>query len=408
MLCGLFERFTERARHVVVLAQAEAREFKHDFVGAEHLLLGLLREEEGMAARVLGSFGVTVEHVRQEVLRLVEPGIEVTPGPLPFDPRAKSTFVRSLRESQALGHNYLGTEHLLLGLAGENEGVAHQILLGCGADAKKIRDAVVGLLAGPSSTRSFGLPSGVTSPTRHQLEGFTHGAREAVDLAREEAQELGHRHVGVEHLLLGLLREQDGVAAQVLGSLDITAEYVRAHVLKIVASGEDRSAQETPFSAPLTPRASRVLTHARREALLLKSEVVGTEHILLGLVREDGGITSRILLELGAGSLEVRDAVIGRLPARELEVAAPSSGRVALGEVWIRIGPSADLRDLLRAAGSHALESGREQIKIPDLLLALTRDASTRQRLAALGVDEALVGNAIEQRRASDPPAASA
>ena len=136
----MFERFTERARQVVVLAQDEARALKHNYIGTEHILLGLLREEEGLAARVLESLDITVEEVRAQVARIVGQGDEVTTGQIPFTPRAKKVLELALREALSLGHNYIGTEHILLGLVRENEGVAARILLDFDADSEKIRN----------------------------------------------------------------------------------------------------------------------------------------------------------------------------------------------------------------------------------------------------------------------------
>src|ERR687887_583260 len=144
----VFERFTERARQVVVLAQDEARALKHNYIGTEHLLLGLLREEEGLAARVLESLDITVEEVRAQVARIVGEGDEIATGQIPFTPRAKKVLELALREALSLGHNYIGTEHVLLGLARENEGVAARILLDFDADADTIRDAVIRSLSG--------------------------------------------------------------------------------------------------------------------------------------------------------------------------------------------------------------------------------------------------------------------
>ncbi|MCW2923147.1 MAG: ATPase domain protein, partial [Thermoleophilia bacterium] len=145
----MFERFTERARQVVVLAQDEARALKHNYIGTEHILLGLLREEEGLAARVLDSLDITVEEVRQQVARIVGQGDEATSGQIPFTPRAKKVLELALREALSLGHNYIGTEHILLGLVRENEGVAARILLDFDADAEKIRNEIIRMLSGP-------------------------------------------------------------------------------------------------------------------------------------------------------------------------------------------------------------------------------------------------------------------
>ena len=152
----MFERFTERARQVVVLAQEEARTLKHNYIGTEHILLGLLREEEGLAARVLESLDITVERVRSQVVRIVGSGEEVTSGQIPFTPRAKKVLELALREALSLGHNYIGTEHILLGLVRENEGVAARILLDFDADSDKIRNEVIRMLSGPGGRRQGG------------------------------------------------------------------------------------------------------------------------------------------------------------------------------------------------------------------------------------------------------------
>ncbi|MGH2969483.1 MAG: ATP-dependent Clp protease ATP-binding subunit, partial [Solirubrobacteraceae bacterium] len=168
----MFERFTERARQVVVLAQEEARTLKHNYIGTEHILLGLLREEEGLAARVLESLDITVERVRAQVVRIVGSGEEVTSGQIPFTPRAKKVLELALREALSLGHNYIGTEHILLGLVRENEGVAARILLDFDADSEKIRNEVIRMLSGPGGRRSgSGQASGAAAGAQGQGEG---------------------------------------------------------------------------------------------------------------------------------------------------------------------------------------------------------------------------------------------
>ncbi|MFZ0973417.1 MAG: Clp protease N-terminal domain-containing protein [Solirubrobacteraceae bacterium] len=146
----MFERFTERARQVVVLAQEEARTLRHDYIGTEHILLGLLREKEGLAAQVLESLDITAERVRAQVVRIVGSGEGVTSGQVPFTPRARKVLELALHEALNLGHDYIGTEHILLGLVAEDEGVAARILLDFDAEPKKIRNEVV-RAAGPSS-----------------------------------------------------------------------------------------------------------------------------------------------------------------------------------------------------------------------------------------------------------------
>jgi ATP-dependent Clp protease ATP-binding subunit ClpC len=187
----MFERFTERARQVIVLAQAEARALEHDYIGTEHLLLGLLREEEGLAARVLKSFEVTVEEVRAEVTRIVGQGdgYQVQGGQIPFTPRAKKILEHSLREALDLGHNYIGTEHVLLGLLGEGEGVAVEILGRVGATPTAIRDELFRLLSGARAEMPSPRPPTWEYAVR-TLEGATETWPEQLSAWRSEGWEL--------------------------------------------------------------------------------------------------------------------------------------------------------------------------------------------------------------------------
>jgi prophage maintenance system killer protein len=143
---GMFGRFTDRARRVVQLAQEEARLLNHRYVGTEHLLLGLLGEGEGVAAKALASLGISLEAVRAQVVELIGHGQTAPAGHIPFTPRAKKVLELSLREALQLGHNYVGTEHLLLGLVREGEGVANEVLAGFGADHARLREQVLRLL----------------------------------------------------------------------------------------------------------------------------------------------------------------------------------------------------------------------------------------------------------------------
>ncbi|GLY25493.1 ATP-dependent Clp protease ATP-binding protein [Micromonospora sp. NBRC 101691] len=145
---GMFERFTDRARRVVVLAQEEARMLNHNYIGTEHILLGLIHEGEGVAAKALESLGISLEGVRQQVEEIIGQGQQAPSGHIPFTPRAKKVLELSLREALQLGHNYIGTEHILLGLIREGEGVAAQVLVKLGADLNRVRQQVIQLLSG--------------------------------------------------------------------------------------------------------------------------------------------------------------------------------------------------------------------------------------------------------------------
>jgi hypothetical protein len=148
----LFERFTDRARRVVVLAQEEARLLNHNYIGTEHILLGLIHEGEGVAAKALESLGISLEAVRSQVEEIIGQGGSSPSGHIPFTPRAKKVLELSLREALQLGHNYIGTEHILLGLIREGEGVAAQVLVKLGADLSRVRQQVIQLLSGYSGS----------------------------------------------------------------------------------------------------------------------------------------------------------------------------------------------------------------------------------------------------------------
>src|ERR1700760_1087782 len=147
----MFERFTDRARRVVVLAQEEARMLNHNYIGTEHILLGLIHEGEGVAAKSLESLGISLEGVRSQVEEIIGQGQQAPSGHIPFTPRAKKVLELSLREALQLGHNYIGTEHMLLGLVREGEGVAAQVLVSLGADLSRVRQQVIQLLSGYQS-----------------------------------------------------------------------------------------------------------------------------------------------------------------------------------------------------------------------------------------------------------------
>jgi ClpA/ClpB-like protein len=144
----MFQRFTDRARRVVVLAQEEARILDHNYIGTEHILLGLLREGEGVAAKALESLGISLDAVRQQVEEIIGQGQQAPSGHIPFTPRSKKVLELSLREAQQLGHTYIGTEHILLGLIREGDGVAAQVLVRLGADLNRVRQQVIQLLTG--------------------------------------------------------------------------------------------------------------------------------------------------------------------------------------------------------------------------------------------------------------------
>src|SRR5471030_718687 len=180
----MFERFTDRARRVVVLAQEEARMLNHNYIGTEHILLGLIHEGEGVAAKALESLGISLEAVRQQVEEIIGQGQQAPSGHIPFTPRAKKVLELSLREALQLGHNYIGTEHILLGLIREGEGVAAQVLVKLGADLNRVRQQVIQLLSGYQGKQeaATGGPAEGTQSTSLVLDQF---GRNLTQAARE-------------------------------------------------------------------------------------------------------------------------------------------------------------------------------------------------------------------------------
>src|SRR6266542_1235043 len=179
----MFERFTDRARRVVVLAQEEARMLNHNYIGTEHILLGLIHEGEGVAAKALESLGISLEGVRQQVEEIIGQGQQAPSGHIPFTPRAKKVLELSLREALQLGHNYIGTEHILLGLIREGEGVAAQVLVKLGADLNRVRQQVIQLLSGYQGKEPAGAATGEATPSSSLVldqfgRNYTQAARE--------------------------------------------------------------------------------------------------------------------------------------------------------------------------------------------------------------------------------------
>ena len=180
----MFERFTDRARRVVVLAQEEARMLNHNYIGTEHILLGLIHEGEGVAAKGLEALGISLEAVRSQVEEIIGQGQQAPSGHIPFTPRAKKVLELSLREALQLGHNYIGTEHILLGLIREGEGVAAQVLVKLGADLNRVRQQVIQLLSGYQGKEAVasGGPAEGTPSTSLVLDQF---GRNLTQAARE-------------------------------------------------------------------------------------------------------------------------------------------------------------------------------------------------------------------------------
>jgi ATP-dependent Clp protease ATP-binding subunit ClpA len=341
-------RFSEGARQVIVRAQEAARSLKHDRVDTEHLLLGLLHEKDGVAARVLRGRAVTAEQARAEILQRVASGEETTARTVPFAPRAKKVLERALLEALAQGQNSITGEHLLLALADEPKGLAAAVLSDLGADSDTLRSEVIRVRTGQAAGV---VPAPATPEAAGALERFTERARAVCELAKEEARDLGHASVIDDHLLLGLLRVPDGLAASALQSLGVTLDAARA-----TARQHEASAAPTSRHIRFTKSARQVLDRALREALGLGHNYIGTEHILLGLVPKDERTTNALLHELSSDPQEIRNKVIQMLRSPRHQ---PEERR----EPWCSIA-------LRAATSSEDLELFREQVRATRRLTA--------------------------------------
>jgi ATP-dependent Clp protease ATP-binding subunit ClpA len=202
----MFERFTERARRVVVHAQEEARELSHSYIGTEHLLLGLMREQESAGARALQELEISQDAVREQVVQIVGRGKQAPSGHIPFTPRAKKVLELSLREALQLGHDYIGTEHILLGLIREGEGVAAQVLTNLGGELSRVRAKVIELIP------AAGEPAELTAQLRRPAAGVPLGAvTDQLDTIVERLDTIADRLAAIErHVGLGGGRGQAG------------------------------------------------------------------------------------------------------------------------------------------------------------------------------------------------------
>jgi ATP-dependent Clp protease ATP-binding subunit ClpA len=335
----VFERFTDRARRVVVLAQEESRRLDHNFIGTEHILLGLIDEGEGVAAQALAALDIRLEAVRAKVEEIVGRGDSTPSGHIPFTPRAKKVLELSLREALQLGHSYIGTEHLLLGLIREGEGVAATVLVGLGADLESVRQKVIQILTGRPGVPEGVLVDPLVRPARPRpsrglsttgglddlvVRRFTVSSRRVLLLAESEALRLGHATVGSEHLLLGLLADEEGDAAEVLAGLGIDLGTVRARAEQVL--GRRRLAGPEP--AVYDDMALDALERALAEALVAGRETIDTADLLRGLVQQ---------AERGIGPMAAGFQVLGTSPEAVRAALAdtgdePDAGPEAAGE----------------------------------------------------------------------------
>jgi len=269
----MLERFTDRARRVVKLAEEEARKLDHNYIGTEHILLGLIREGEGVAAKALESLGISLEAVRVQVVEIIGQGQQVPPEIIPFTPRAKKVLELSLRESLQLGHDYIGTEHILLGLIREGDGVAAQVLVKLGANLNRVRQQVIQLISGEQPQPGRLPPQeGVPAPEARARLDAIEGRLAAIDglLAAVE------QRVGIRPDTTDLDEEIDRIRGERQAAAD-AQEYEQAaslrdrekELLASKAARREQWAAEHPALPVLAERCQQLTDEVERLRALL-------------------------------------------------------------------------------------------------------------------------------------------
>ena len=322
-----FDKFDEPARRVLHYAHEEAQQLQHNYIGTEHLLLGLIRDETNMATTILRNMNVDLVQIHDTVMFIISHGDRIITGPhIGLTPRGKRVIELAVDEARRLNHHYIGTEHLLLGMVREGEGIAAGVLESLGVRLENTRAATIRTLhqETPSSTE----PS--PTQTEHPIhtsskitEGskpsstvivqtksskpylgypFTEQAHTILSNAREEALRFSHTYIGTEHLLLGMVREGEGVAGAVLQNLGVELTRVSKAVEFIIGRGDRIVLGEIGQ----TPRSKRILQLASEEAQRMNNAYVGTEHLLLGMVTEGEGIAAGVLNSIGVYGQNVR------------------------------------------------------------------------------------------------------
>ena len=395
--------FTPRAVQALALARKEAKRLNHNFLGTEHLLLGLIKLGQGVSFNVLQKMGLDLETARWEVEKQVGIGpYQEMLGNIPYTPRVKRVFALAQQEAKELNHN-VGTEHLLLGLLREGGGVAAKVLRASEVDIQQCRRQILKELDPHfASQHAVELPPGTwKQPTEKPAAldrykqgelkmscetagNFTPHAQKALALARQEADRLHHNFLGTEHLLLGLIKLGQEVPVNVLQKMGLNLETVRREVEKQVGT---RPEQNLTGNFPYTPRVTKVLALAQKEAKKLSHTYVGAEHLLLGLLREGDGVAAKVLralkVEIEQCRLEILkelDPNFGSQPVAEVSSLeeTPADNPAAAVEKRSKVN--------LRGETIGSLTPRAQQV------LALARQEADRLNQKSLGTEHLLLG----------------
>lgn len=296
------ERFTQRGRRVLSLAQEEAERLRHNYIGTEHLLLGMMREEGGIAGRVLRDLGLEQAKVEELVEELTRATAQTTATTAELSPGTKRILELAVDEARRMGHHYIGTEHLLLGLVRQSEGVAIDVLNRLGVRPEEVRRQTRRILQeSPVQTQASSPPLASYSAAQGTQSTFTKQGERVLTLAREFVDQLQHDSISSEHLLVGLVREENGIAGIVLRELGLQYSRVEGLVKELSRAGV-RTSETIP---ELSNNTKRLLELAVDEARRVRDDVIDTQHMLIGLVRQPESVAIDVLTRLGVSRQEV-------------------------------------------------------------------------------------------------------
>jgi ATP-dependent Clp protease ATP-binding subunit ClpA len=310
-----FNALDDSGKRVLAIAQDEAIQMNHNYIGTEHLLLGLVRGDAGgPAGRTLARLGITLDKARTALQFIVGKGEAPTsPSEITMSPRTRKVLELAMDEARKLGHAQAGAAEICLGLIREGQGIASGIIESLGVTLDAARNALLAELAGQPSPPPARPPEPRPAQARSYqgpFDRFNDRAKRVLALAQDEAIRFNHNYIGPEHLLLGLVREGEGVAARALGALGIGLGPLRRAVEQVIGRGESTT---SPSEITLTPRTKKVIELAIDEGRKLAHNDIGTEHLLLGILRDDTSMACKVLVEQGATLEKVRAYVIAML-----------------------------------------------------------------------------------------------
>ncbi len=419
---SMFDRFTDRARRVMALARKEAQRFNHDFIGTEHVLLGLIQEGSGVAANVLKNLGVETEKIRREIEKNVQSGPSmVTMGQLPFTPRAKKVLELSMEEAHELGHNYIGTEHLLLGLIRENDGVAAQVLLDLNLKLEDVREAVLDLLGAESSMQSDASVSSSSQPkSRSKTPALDAFGRDLTELARESKLDpvIG-RHDEIERVIQILSRRtknnpvllgEPGVGKTAIVE-GLAQDIVNGNVPEIL---RDRRlvvldlammVAGTKYRGQFEERIKAVMTEVRRvkNVILFIDEL----HTLVGAGGAEGAIDASNVLKPALSRGEVQ--CIGATTLDEYRKFIEKDGALERRFQVIMVNPPSKSEAVEILKGLRDKYEAHHRVQITDDALEAAVELSTRYVSGRFLPDKAIdvideAGSRVRMRTMTRPP----